>query len=87
MKLNFQKFTIPIDIAGKQKKEGDVRESFANLIYTNVSGIGAHALAFKIYKSEGEVEYSDEEMKTIQDIANKLTTPAFIEGLKLQTEG
>ena len=52
------------------------------MLYLNVNGIRAHALAMKIYQSDGEVDYSDEEVKTITDVANAYGTPAFIDGLR-----
>ena len=71
-KLNFENFTVPIGISGKNKRTGDARESFADMIYMNINGIRAHALAMKIYRSEGETEYSDDEVRLIKDVAYKL---------------
>lgn len=85
-KLNFEKFTVPTGISGKNKRTGDARESFADLIYTNINGIRAHALAMKIYRSEGETEYSDDEVRLIKDVAYKLCAPNFIDGLSAQLE-
>ncbi len=81
MKLNFQKFEIPTGISRTKKQIGDARESFANLLYLNVNGIRAHALAMKIYNSKDEEDYSLEEVKLIKEIAEKLCTPNFIDGL------
>ncbi len=86
-KLNFKQFNIPTGISRRVKQMGDARESFANLLYLNVNGIRAHALAMKIYNSEGETEYTPEEVKLIQEIANKFCTPNFIDGLAEQLEG
>jgi len=52
-KLNFQQFRIPTGIDKTQYRTGDARESVANMLYLNVNGIRAHALAMKIYRSEG----------------------------------
>ena len=82
-KLNFENFTVPIGISGKNKRTGDARESFADMIYMNINGIRAHALAMKIYRSEGETEYSDDEVRLIKDVAYK---PNFIEGLRAKLE-
>lgn len=86
-KLNFKQFTIPTGISKKNKQTGDARESFANLIYLNVNGIRAHALAMKIYNSEGETEYSQDEVKLIKDVAYKMCAPNFIDGLNEQLKG
>ena len=80
--INFQQFRIPTGIDKSRYQYGDARESVANMLYLNVNGIRAHALAMKIYQSDGEVDYSDEEIKTITDVANAYGTPAFIDGLR-----
>lgn len=87
VKLNFQRFSIPTGIDKMNKQVGDARESFANLIYLNVNGIRAHALAMKIYQSKGETEYSQDEVKLIKEVANRMCAPNFIDGLKEQLEG
>lgn len=84
MKLNFQRFRIPTGVSCKCHRTGDARESFADVLYLNVNGIRAHALAMKIYNSEGETEFSTEEVKLIKEVADKLCTPNFIDGLMEQ---
>ena len=54
------------------------------MIYLNVNGIKAHALAMKIYQSEGAADYSSEEVKLIREVAEKLCAPNFIDGLMEQ---
>lgn len=84
MKLNFQQFSVPTGISRKNRQTGDARESFANMLYLNVNGIRAHALAMKIYNSEGKESYSPEEVKLIKEVAEKLCAPNFIDGLMEQ---
>lgn len=62
----------------------DARETFADMVYKNVNGIKAHALALKIYESEGETEYSDGEVRLIRTVAERLCVPGFIDGLNEQ---
>ena len=83
-KLNFQQFSAPTGVSRKNRQTGDARESFANMLYLNVNGIRAHALAMKIYNSEGEESYSPEEVKLIKEVAEKLCAPNFIDGLMEQ---
>jgi hypothetical protein len=64
----------------------DVRESFADMIYNNVNGIKAHALALKIYESEGEADYTDDEVKLVRIVAERLCVPGFIDGLNEQLD-
>ena len=86
-KINFQQFRIPTGIDKSHYQTGDARESVANMLYLNVNGIRAHALALKIYRSEGCTDFSDEEVKTLKEVANAYATPAFIDGLLAQLEG
>ncbi len=83
-KLNFQRFKIPAGISKSVYKTGDARECVADMIYINVNGIRAHALAMKIYRSEGVTDYTDEEVRTITEVAANYGTPAFIDGLNEQ---
>lgn len=82
--MDFQHFTVPSGISGKDSRTGDARESFADILYMGASGIRAHALAMKIYKSEGAEEYTDEEMRLMKGLAERFCTPAFIDGLRAQ---
>lgn len=86
MKIDFEHFTVPTGIGGSGTRTGDARESFADVIYTRVNGIRAHALAMKIYKSDGTEEYTDAEVRLMKDVAERYCTPAFIDGLRAQTE-
>ena len=64
----------------------DVREPFADLIYGNAGGIRAHALALKIYNSDGAEEYAPEEVEVIRGVAERLCVPGFIDGLMEQLD-
>lgn len=86
-RINFQQFSIPTGIDRSRHQIGDARESVANMLYLNVNGIRAHALAMKIYRSEGETDYTDEEVRTLREVADTYATPAFIDGLTEQLEG
>lgn len=84
--LDFQKFRMPAGINRAGWRNGDAREAMADLVYNNVNGIAAHRLAFKIYESDGETEYTDEEATLIVRVAEAFATPAFIDGLNEQIE-
>lgn len=83
-KIDFQHMKIYTGVSHKTAQTCDAREMFANIIYQQAGGIKAHALAFKIYESEGETEYSDDEIKLIQSVAEKMCVPGFIDGLNEQ---
>lgn len=83
-KINFKEIAIPTGISKKNYLPIDTRETVANMIYLNTSGIRSHSLALKIYRSEGIEEYDAPEIEIILQVANKFGTPAFIDGLNEQ---
>ena len=82
--IDFQHFKVYASISRKASHTVDARETFADVIYNNVNGIRAHALAMKIYKSEAETEYGEDEVRLIASVANKYCVPGFIDGLNEQ---
>ena len=80
-KINFSSLSVRTGIGSEQTTQLNIKESFANMLYTQVSGIAALVLAQKIYKSEGEEEYDDQEYDLIMRVANAMCTPAIIEAL------
>lgn len=83
-RIDFKNVKVYHGVGRRTWSTTDVRESFADLIYGNAGGIRAHALALKIYNSEGEEEYSPEEMELIRGVAERLCVPGFIDGLNEQ---
>lgn len=83
-RIDFKNVKVYHGVVRRTWSTTDVRESFADLIYGNAGGIRAHALALKIYNSEGEEEYSPEEMELIRGVAERLCVPGFIDGLNEQ---
>lgn len=80
-KINFSSLSVRTGIGSDQTTQLNIKESFANMLYTQVSGIAALVLAQKIYKSEGEEEYDDNEYELIMRVANAMCVPAVIEAL------
>lgn len=83
-RINFKEFSVPTGVSGRQRRTGDVRESLADLVYLNVNGIRAHALAMKIYRSEGAEEYDNDEVALIRQVAERMCVGNFIDGLYAQ---
>lgn len=84
--INFRQFKVFASINHKVANTMDVRETFADMIYNNVNGIRAHALAMKIYNSEDDTEYGEDEIKLIRAVADKMCIPGFIDGLSEQLD-
>lgn len=80
-RVNFKEFGIYTGINHKDRYVGDVRESIANILYLNVSGIRAHSLAMKIYQSEDDTDYTEDEVNLIKEVADKYCLPNFIDSL------
>ncbi len=85
-RIDFQHFNVYLSVRHKEARPMDVRETFADMIYNNVNGIKAHALALKIYESEGEADYTDDEVKLVRVVAERLCVPGFIDGLNEQLD-
>ena len=69
-----------MDIEGNNVVEQDVKKDFANLIYQYGKGIEFHALALKIFNSNGDTEYSEEECELIRQ-ASLSCAPFFIDAI------
>lgn len=85
-RIDFRHFNVYLSVSHKEARPMDVRETFADMIYNNVNGIKAHALALKIYESEGEADYTDDEVKLVRVVAERLCVPGFIDGLNEQLD-
>ena len=59
-KLDFRNFSVPTGITRQTREVFDAREQIADLLYTRVSGIKAHRLAFKIFESTGMIHMAVE---------------------------
>ena len=80
-KLDFRNFSVPTGITRQTREVFDAREQIADLLYTRVSGIKAHRLAFKIFESTGETEFSDEETGMIHMAVERYCLPNVIDAL------
>lgn len=80
-RINFEKLLIYTSIAHKESIEQDVRETFADVIYRTCPGIAALELARKIYHSEGEEVYNEQELNIIRQ-ASRMCTAQFIETIE-----
>lgn len=80
-KINFKEFKVFLDISHEKTDTIDVRRPVGDLVYQRGSGIASLDLAMRIFKSEGEVELSDEEMESLSSIINANSSAAFIDSL------
>lgn len=80
MKIDFKRVEVFTNIAKTECVVTDIREAFADLIYTRGTGIKAHALAMKIYNSDSETEWTEEETKLIKAYS-ELCTPSYLDAI------
>ena len=78
-KIDFQHFRIANGIKQDVIVEIDTREQLADVIYNNVNGIAALTLAQKIYKSEGETEYDEREVKVLTEVIDNICRAAIVD--------
>ena len=76
--INLKEFDVFTDITKKQRVRCDVRKSVANMLYNQMHGIEALNLALMIYKSEGKLVVSDDDLRTLQLAFEQFGTPALI---------
>lgn len=81
-KLDFRAFSVPTGITRQARQVIDAREQIADLLYTRVSGIKAHRLAFKVFDSTGETEFGEEEIEMIRMAVERYCLPSVIDGLE-----
>lgn len=79
--INFKELELYTDIAKTNKVIVDSRKELSNILYNGCTGIVAHAVALKIYNSEGAIELTDEEKSLIIETVNKYCIPAFIDSI------
>ena len=74
-KINFKEFKIQENLFSDTKTLVDLREGFSNVVYKNSQGIKGLDLALKIYKSDGEIEFNDDELQIIKNISEICIAP------------
>lgn len=79
--INFSRLEVFTDIAKTRCSVIDVRNQIADAIYQTGRGIASHALALKIYNSQDEVEYTEEEFTLIKDFVAQFGSPALIDAI------
>ena len=74
-KINFKEFQIQENLFSDTKTLVDLREGFSNVVYKNSQGIKGLDLALKIYQSDGEIEFNDDELQIIKNISEICVAP------------
>lgn len=80
--IDFTKFKMFVDISQEETVISNQRVEFADVIYKNVPGIAAHELAMRIYKSDGPMELSDEDLSILLPFVEQGFVPVFVDSFK-----
>lgn len=86
MKIDFSQVEIYTGVSKKTCIVKDIREDFADALYSQSIGLKSHALALKIFNSNGVEEYNDEEVKIIKQFAEQCCSPSLIDAINKITE-
>lgn len=79
--INFQRLEVFTNIERTQCCISDVRKELGEAIYNNGHGIAAHALALKIYNSQGSIEIDDNEGLLLEKFVQQFGTPSLIDAI------
>ena len=86
IRLNFKEFEIYAGVSKDRRQKGDARETFADVLYTKGCGVRSGSLTMRIYESDGEIEFDEQDVDFMLAIAMQHCNPAFIDGLQEQVE-
>lgn len=82
MKIDFEKFRLFQGIDKKNVEVLNVKNVFADELYTRGQGIAFHALALKIFNSDANTDYNENEYQLMTMFAEHCMSPSFIDSLK-----
>ena len=75
-RIDFKHFEMFQDISQTSTMEQDISHDFADFVYKNANGVMAHDIAMRIYKSDGPIDLTDEELALLTTMA-EICTPIF----------
>ena len=81
LKINFKEFKIKVSFNSNEYVSSDLRESFADLIYTKSMGFRGLKLAEKIYQSEGEIELDEKDEELFFMVVDEICTPQIVDAI------
>jgi hypothetical protein len=82
MKIDFENFRLFKGIDKKNVEVLNVKNVFADELYTRGQGIAFHALALKIFNSDENTDYNENEYQLMTMFAEHCMSPNFIDSLK-----
>jgi len=82
MKLDFDTLEVYTDLSRKKCTVARLRRPLANALYSQGTGLACHALALKLWNTEGQVELGDEEAAIIMRLVESSCSPAVIDAVR-----
>ena len=79
MKIELEHLEVFTTLDNTQCQVVNARKQIANIIYSQGAGYGlaGQALAIKMWNGNAETEYSDDEVKIIKELVERITSPCF----------
>lgn len=74
MKIDFSKLPCFTNISKQEKVNIDIKYDLSNAMYMHGGGVEIGSLAMKIYNSEGETEYTEQECNIILNFVRNVNT-------------
>lgn len=81
-KVDFTQIAIFVGIDKSASVVKDIRKELADMIYISFFGLEAHALAYKIYGSKGEIELDENECKLLNTYVEQQGSPSLIDSIR-----
>lgn len=78
-KIDFKHFKQFVDITHEKSVTIDARKDLADFLYKSVNGVAALDLAMRIYKSDGEMELSEDDVTLLRPFIEQNCAPIFID--------
>lgn len=82
-KINFKEFRLYTSCDKATTIPMDVRKRIGDTLYLQGAGIAQAELALRIFKSDGPIELSADDMKTLTQVGRLLLPGAIIDSLEM----
>jgi len=82
MKIDFDRIEVFTDLERTRCTVASLRKPLANALYSQGTGLACHALALKLWNTEGLADISEDEAAIITRLVDSSCAPAVIDAVK-----
>lgn len=86
MKIDFERVEVFTDLEKKNCTVLNMRKPLANMLYQHGSGLACHALAMRLWNTEGECELDEDERGVVLRLVEQVCTPSVIDAVRVKLE-